>query len=185
MKALNSLWLTEKHIDFEYKQYVLLSYLQNVEKKFTANKLYPVLDDLLALYKELKDIKSIKANIQNQFPKRLLHVDSHNLILQYKRLFEDGNILKEMDRIINFSLPKFAEYISYGEEIRALLESKIDLSPIGILPLYKDEGYLFLQDDAIKKTKVYEYSITIFENSSVKYKGIRTNYVAWYPLSIS
>ena len=90
-----------------------------------------------------------------------------------------------MDRIINFSLPKFAEYISYGEEIRALLESKIDLSPIGILPLYKDEGYLFLQDDAIKKTKVYEYSITIFENSSVKYKGIRTNYVAWYPLSIS
>ena len=41
MPKLSKDWITEKHIDFEYKKYVLLAYLQEVEKHFEMTSLYP------------------------------------------------------------------------------------------------------------------------------------------------
>ena len=46
MSSLSTNWITEKHIDFEYKKYVLLGYLQHVNESFTENKLYPSLSEL-------------------------------------------------------------------------------------------------------------------------------------------
>ena len=40
MKTLGADWITDKHIDFEYKKYVLLDYLQDVNQNFEASKLY-------------------------------------------------------------------------------------------------------------------------------------------------
>ena len=35
MQFLDKNWITENHIDFEYKKYVLLAYLQHVSEHFT------------------------------------------------------------------------------------------------------------------------------------------------------
>ena len=41
MATLSENWITENHIDFEYKKYVLLGYLQKVKEHFNEQKLYP------------------------------------------------------------------------------------------------------------------------------------------------
>ena len=64
MPSLSTNWITEKHIDFEYKKYVLLAYLQHVSAHFTENKLYPDLSELITHY---RNVLSLKENKQTMF----------------------------------------------------------------------------------------------------------------------
>ena len=64
MKALSKNWLTEKHIDFEYKKYLLLSYLQEVEHNFNSIRLYPWLAELIAHYKSVIAVKESKQELK-------------------------------------------------------------------------------------------------------------------------
>ena len=184
MSKLNTFWITDKHVDFEYKKYQLLSYFQSVEKYFLLNKLFPPFTELINHYKRLTSLKNMKAALNHQFPKELIEVDLKNFQLNYQEMFNDCEMIKEIDKIINFSLPKFEEYIREGEKLYEFFEQHIEISPVGVIPLYLKEGYLFLQDDSKNSTKVYEYKITLYEGSEVEYKGIRTNFISWYSNTI-
>ena len=48
MKRLSETWFAEGYIDFELKKYTLLAYLQEVNKYFNENKLYPQLADAVS-----------------------------------------------------------------------------------------------------------------------------------------
>ena len=50
MKSLSETWFAEGRIDFELKKYTLLAYLQEVDKYFNENKLYPQLADVIFHY---------------------------------------------------------------------------------------------------------------------------------------
>ena len=63
METLSKNWITENHIDFEYKKYVLLAYLQNVSDNFSDHRLYPFLSDLVEHYRSLKILKDNKKNL--------------------------------------------------------------------------------------------------------------------------
>ena len=54
MENLKDNWLTEGLIDFEYKKYQLLGYLQKVKDSFNRVELYPFLSDLVFHYRNLK-----------------------------------------------------------------------------------------------------------------------------------
>jgi hypothetical protein len=43
MKKLSDTWFADGYVDFELKKYTLLAYLQEVNKYFNQNKLYPLL----------------------------------------------------------------------------------------------------------------------------------------------
>jgi hypothetical protein len=68
MNSLSKNWITENHIDFEYKKYMLLAYLQHVSEDFTETKLYPSLSDLVAHYRNLLSLKESKQNLYDSFP---------------------------------------------------------------------------------------------------------------------
>ena len=53
MKTLSETWFADGSIDFEMKKYTLLAYLQEVNKYFNANKLYPQLADIIFHYNNL------------------------------------------------------------------------------------------------------------------------------------
>ena len=53
MKQLSETWFAEGYIDFELKKYVLLAYLQEINKYFYENKLYPQLADLIFHYNNI------------------------------------------------------------------------------------------------------------------------------------
>jgi hypothetical protein len=59
MSKLSKDWLTENHIDLEFKQYLLLAYLQEVKENYNSNKIYPYLSELIEHYKNLILIKKI------------------------------------------------------------------------------------------------------------------------------
>jgi len=98
---LQSDWLTNGLVDFEYKKYVVLGYLKDVKKKFSNYKLYPFLSDLVFHYQNLKSIKENKKVLYKHFPKVMTRADFQKLKLNYKKT---GDLLEKITWTLAISL---------------------------------------------------------------------------------
>jgi hypothetical protein len=58
------------------------------------------------------------------------------------------------------------------------VEDKLNIFPVGLIPLETKEGYFFLSDGKVRDTKVYQYSLSIFEKHNEKYRSIKTEFIA-------
>lgn len=180
MNSLSKNWITERHIDFEYKKYVLLAYLQHVSENFTENKLYPFLSDLVEHYRNLRFLKDSKKNLFEKFPGRVSRADFEQFQFIYEKIVEDDSIMKEIENIIEFSIPQMENYLREGKKIYDFIEEHVRIFPVGVIPLSKECGYLFLKMLSETETRVYEYQVSIFENPDEKFRGIHIHYVASY-----
>ena len=185
MVTLGDDWLTEKHIDFEYKKYVLLAFLQQVEKDFELQKLYPSLREIIKHYNQVKAIKERKEELYNSFPAKATDVDTEKMQLVYEKIFHDNRLMHELESIINFSIPHLENHLAEGKKIYDAIESQLNIFPVGVVPLSSKEGYLFIRDGKNADTNVYEYDITFFEQSDAKYRGIHTEYVKTWETDLS
>jgi hypothetical protein len=177
MKTLDRNWLTEGLIDFEYKKYILLAYLQEVKSSFGQKKLYPYLSDLIFHYQNLVSIKENKNLIYENFPKQISKADFEKLTLSYKKVVQDDAFMADLEEIIGYSIPKFKEMLQEGKDMYEWVEEHMNITPIGLSPLYPDEGYMFLSEPHQTETKIYQYQITIFENAHEKYRGVHTSFL--------
>lgn len=174
MKKLETNWLTDGLIDFEYKKYLLLAYLEGVKEEFGAKRLYPVFSDLIMHYNNLQQVKEHKKLVYEQFPQRISRADFQKLEMVYQKIVEDDETMREIEDIVQFAAPKFDYVLQSGKEIYDYIENNLEISPVGITPLYKDAGYLFLEEYSGSETRVYEYQMSIFENTYETDRGIKT-----------
>ena len=185
MGSLSNNWLTEGLIDFEYKKYVLMAYFQSVKENFDENKLYPYLSDLIFHYQNLSSIKENKKLLQEHFPSIITKADFESLTLAYEQIVQDDDLMNELENIITFSLPMFKEYLSTGRDLYEYLESKMEITPVGLSVLHPEEGYLFLNQHTTTDTLIFEYRMTIFTQAQEKYRGIHLNFIETKSKSIS
>ena len=185
MIELKQDWLTEGHIDFEYKRYMLLAYLQQVENEFNAKKLYPKFSELVEHYRNLEILREKKNIAVTNFPKETSKLDFEKFKVEYKTLFQDDEVIRELDEIISFAMPAFRNQMSLGKELYEEVEDKVEIFPVGLLPLGVEEGFFMLSDFMKKMINVYYYNITIFESALEKFRGIQTTLVSQYEMSIT
>lgn len=180
-------WLTQGLIDFEYKKYLLLAYLQKARKSFEKVELYPFLADLVFHYRNLLSVKETKTLIRESFPKEISKEELRRLELRFRELVEDDEVMAEVDAIIEFALPKIQDSLKEGTGIYEYVESQCEISPVGVTPLYANEGYLFVTQPPEKETTVYRYQVSIFEDSNEQLRSLNTELVevvdkrAFYP----
>ncbi len=179
---LSKNWLTEKHIDFEYKKYVLLAYLKEVGQNFEAKILYPSLSDLVDHYRQLLSIKENKQHLTDAFPQRLQQLDMERIMLNYEKIIQDDALMSELESIIDFSIPQMKLSLAEGKKMYEFVEGHLSISPVGVMPLNSEQGYMFIKN-ASPVTAVYEYQITIFQQPEEKYRGIHATYVKSYSQS--
>ena len=185
MKNLSRDWIIEPHIDFEYKKYILLAYLQEVELFYKQNKLFPLFHDLYEHYHQLTGMNKVKEGLSSFFPKELEYVDLVKKKLKFASLFEDDCMLKEIQSVIAYALPKLKEAIEEGKRLKKILLDSMLINPIGLVPLYQKEGYLLLTT-LKEETNVYEYRLNSIEHpeKEKKYMSVAVNYVSTYGKSI-
>jgi hypothetical protein len=176
MKSLSETWFAEGYIDFELKKYTLLAYLQQVNKYFNENKLYPQLADVIFHYNNLVAFRENKKFLQEHFPKKLTGIQLEKLQFLYEQMVEDNELMKELEEIINYSTTTIKRTIKSGTEIYEFIEHKLSIIPVGLVPLDINEGYFFLSSGK-KNTKVYHYRLSFFEKHDEKYRSIRTLYI--------
>lgn len=185
MKELSKNWFIEGRIDFEYKKYILLDYLQEINRSFNKSQLYPNLSDLIFHFNNLLYFKKNKSILQQSFPQRLTKADIATVKLTYQKIIEDDSSMKDIESIILFAIDNMDPAIKTGKEIYDFVESRLNINPIGIVPLMPYHGYFSLQNGMQKTNWVYEYQITIFENKDDKYRGINIHFIDTYEQSIS
>lgn len=185
MKRLSKNWFFEGLVDFEYKQYQLLDYFQEVQKHFSRVELYPPFSDLIFHYENLNDYLSGKQSLSQKFPKSISGLDPEAGKIVYEEVSEEGPVLEEVESIISYSIPLFQRHLEEGKEIYELIASNIDISSVGLLPLYRDEGYLLLLQGQQAEVKAFQYQISIFKNAGDQFRSIRTEYIHTFPWTIS
>src|ERR687889_2343921 len=144
MKTLSETWFADGYIDFELKKYTLLAYLQEINKHFGENKLYPQLADLIFHYNNIVAFRENKKYLQEQFPKKLTGIQIEKLQLLYEQMIDDNELMQELEQIIHYSADEMKTTISNGAEIYEFVEENMLISPIGLIPLDIQEGYFFL-----------------------------------------
>lgn len=185
MAQLPENWLTQGWIDFEYKKYLLLAYLQEAGSTFHQKKLYPKLSELVEHYRNLNLFRSRKLTFEKGFPKEISRIDFEKFRIEYREMFEDDELLKEIDSIVEFALPAFEKHLGLGRELYQEVEEKLEVFPVGIIPLRKEEGYMFLSDFPLRMVSVYYYSLTIFEQVNEKFRGLHTRLLFNYTSSLT
>ena len=185
MKLLNKYWLTEHNLDFEYKKYVLLAYLKSVEHEFELQKLYPALSDLVEHYRNVILIKENSEQLNKKLNSNIKKIDLNRLKFIYDEIERNKGLLKELEEIIDYSIPQFKKHIEEGKKIYEFIEKQIFIEPLGLISLKNDEGYMFLHYMDAPKTQVYQYHITIFDQPDEKYRAINTTFIKEFDLGIS
>ena len=104
-------WFAEDPIDFEHKNYVLLSYLKEIDESYSYHKLSPY---LLYTEKLVQDMKLFKDNEWKFTNSLWTPIVSFSLQTGIRRReVQKGEEIKEIIEIVHYSIP--------------LLESKVNL----------------------------------------------------------
>lgn len=177
MKTLSETWFAEGYIDFELKKYTLLAYLQEINRHFGENKLYPQLADLIFHYNNIVAFRENKKYLQEQFPKKLTGIQIEKLQLLYEQLIQDDELMQEIEDIIHYSADVMKTTITSGTEIYEFVEGQLTIAPVGLVPLDVQEGYFFLSSGNTKNTWVYQYRLSFFEKKDERYRSIKTAYL--------
>lgn len=184
MATLSENWITEHLMDFEYKKYVLLGYLKQVKEHFEEQKLYPDFAELIAHYKNLIQLRNNANSLENNFKKNLKGLDFKNMQLTYDNTIND-ELLDELKQIIEFSEPLLAREIHKGKHIFDFAEQHIAIDHIGLLPIYKNEGYFLLLPHQSKQVFVYNYCFSKVNLLQQEVYGLNTHYFSTFTLSLS
>ena len=160
MERLRPGWFLHGLWDEEYQRYRLLAYLRHVQAAFFAQRLYPPLSDLIESYEELRSLAQAQ---------------------QTTAALEDST--DTLYRIIQFAIPKLEESIQEGQQIYDLIARHLQVEVVGLIPLYKAEGYLFLRRGGEKVVRAYRYEIRPIQDKE-GLVGIRLELVEEFVFSI-
>ncbi|GAB4413042.1 MAG: hypothetical protein OHK0039_19550 [Bacteroidia bacterium] len=185
MQKLSNDWFMEGMLDFEYKKYVLLAYLQHVSREFAEVRLYPSFDELIHHYNNLQRFREEKRKLYEQFPTRMNEEEFRRMKLVQQPEVEDGQDMQEIETIVDYSLPMVQRHLLDGKEIYDYIDQQLAIEPIGVLPLYKREGYLMLRIEPLRDVKVFAYKVVLLENTGVNYHGISMQFIDTYALSLA
>lgn len=184
MSTLKNNWLTEDLIDFEYKKYMVLGYMQDVKNHYQRHELYPALAEVIEHYRNLKQIKENAEYIKKKGNRDLTGIDWQKMELIHKPESMPDDLFQELELIIDFSMPLFAEQINTGKEIYDSVENNLSISAVGIMPLRKEEGYLILDTTPHKEAYVYQYGFSVLTDVQNKFRQLHTEYISTYTFSI-
>lgn len=180
MKSLHPNWFFENITDFEYKKYVLLAYLQDVHKQFNETKLYPALSDLVFHYRNLNSFRKQYESLFASFPDQISEIDLKNFKVSFSKVISNDELMKHLEEVVNYSIPEIRKHLDEGKEIYDFIEKEMQLNPVGILPIYRNEGYVLVSEGDTREIKVYEYEVKLFSHMEDQYRAVHTQYLTAY-----
>ena len=175
MTNLHKNWLTEGVFDFEYKKYVLLAYLQHINKEFDLNRLHPHLPELRVHFDTCNSIRANKTQIKTSFPKNLTGLDLQTWQLKYEETLQDDPYMEDLNYILDFAIPRFEKSINQGTERFTEVAENLTISPVGIVPLRLQEGYLLFLHTFQPMVSVFYYQVALYDE--LKERILKTRFL--------
>lgn len=163
--------------DLESNQYQILSRLKSYHDEFSHNRLYPALSELIDLVHSLESLLQEQEQINQRLPQELKQIDLKNKRLVFEPAHHDFPGLERVLTLIRWALPRIREMISEGMEIFDFVEENVSIEEVGLMPMYKDEGYYFIPDNRASLLHLLRYETSLFTSGNEKYRTLKTTTV--------
>jgi len=186
MRKLNINLFINAVDDFELSQYYVLGILKNHSRNLHSNKLYPALKDLIEIGEVLEKIVNEKKHLENIFPQK--NVDATLSRVEVGQEKKDINFVNDVNKVfdfINWAYPKIEEAISEGKAIYSYVKQNIKIEEVGILPLYKNNGYIIITDNKQSMVNVFRYDIPFISTDMNSSSSVTINHLQSYSKSES
>ncbi|MDG2426774.1 MAG: hypothetical protein P8M07_09350 [Flavobacteriales bacterium] len=157
MKQLDKHWLTEGLLDVEYKQYILLAWLQKAKRQFRDVRLYPALAQLIDQHRHLNSLMEGRKNLDKSVKGDVIGLDFKKLRKVHKHMQDHPDLDRYLNELLALAEPLLRETIDEGTSLYELVESGLEFAPVGIQPIYQREGYLMVLDEPRKEVLSYRY----------------------------
>lgn len=163
--------------DVEKRQYLILGDLKKISEEFQFYKIYPHLSYLIELRRVLKDVISRLFDLRSKFPKKISKIDWVNRTIEHEVIFTSGTDITAVEDLIEWALPHIENVIEEGIAIHEFVESELTVEQVGILPNYRDEGYLFVPDNQKKSLNLFRFEVSIFQSKDDQYRALKTRFL--------
>lgn len=160
--------------DVETRQYQVLDCLKAYHNEFSHNRLYPAFKELIDVTSALEGLVGEKKDLDGTFPQRFVGVD----IEQKRLIFEntsshDPEFERAIDLIL-WSLPRLKNAIEEAISIYHFVDEHIVIEEVGIMPVYKEEGYWTVPDGKARRLYLLRYEVSLFSSSTERYRQLKT-----------
>lgn len=163
--------------DVELSKYKVLAAVKNAGETLHKNMLYPDLAELIKIYSILSDIVNRKTLLNDGLPSKLVGFDLENKKAVYEKEELTESKTKVVFDFIGWAMPKIKEIIDEGKAIFDFIENNLIIKGIGILPIYKKEGYFIIPDNQEDTMLIYRYEMTLFPAEGEIFHTLKTNLV--------
>ncbi len=169
-------------LDEELARYQLMAYLQRVENRYNERKLYPHLDDLQARRETVLCMRRQKEELEHAMARDIIGFDLR-AGGPIRSAPEDDGAVRSLEQVIDMALPRIDKALMRGTELRQEIMQRIQLEPVGLLPLRTSEGYLLLRQGSA--ARVYAYQLGLYDGGDMVEASrlMRTVYVSDYTIS--
>lgn len=163
--------------DAEKRQYHVLAWLKNIQENFGRNRLYPHLNSLIDLHRDLKTFLQNIDDLEGRMPRKMSGIDLDKKIIHYEAVNARPDDLESIRGLITWALPYIKSAIDEGATIFEFVDENMDVEKVGIIPVYTEEGYSMIPDNAAGKIHIFRYETSVFESSRDKYRSLKTTLV--------
>ena len=160
--------------DAEARQYHVLHLLKRYYDEFSHNRLYPSLSDLIDLNAALETLLQTKGDIESHLPQHLKEVDLVNRTLVYEPSKERDSNFERATELVRWALPLIKKAIDEGINIYNFTDDHIAIGEVGILPMYKEEGYCFVPDPKESLLHLLRYETSLFTSAQERFRTLKT-----------
>lgn len=160
--------------DFESRQYLILQGLKEEYESFSHNRLYPGLAHLIDIHRILEGLIQKRGDIQRSLPQELKEVDPEKMQLIYEHGPEADDEVEKAMNLILWAMPYIKKTMDEGMQIYNFVEEHLAILEIGIMPMYRDEGYWFVPDARAHQLHLLRYQISLFASANERYRTLRT-----------
>lgn len=177
MDTLNLSTFIKAADDFELSKYKVLSILGNYSNLLHKNKLYPAFSELISIKNELELLLEQMSLFDPEFVLNLNFADFTEDLPLTNPINYDEDALKRVTEFISWALPEINEAIEEGKAIFDFVNENISLHEVGIIPLYKNEGYFFISDPKNELMKIYRFEMSLFSTQENPLRTLKSKLV--------
>ncbi len=152
--------------DLEYKQYVLLGYLQRVRGHFKERRLFPHLKQVQEQLDAAMDLRHRKDELARHIPGELLGFDPATGQAMHAQ-GPDPWPLELIDQLIGMAIPGLRQALDEGTALRGTLADGIQLIPVGLQPLDPMAGWLLLRSG--QEARIYSFHVPWVRSSTARH----------------
>ena len=163
--------------DWELNQFKILGGIKEYRSDFNKKKLYPSLANLIKLSSVLDEILKQKVNLDKSFPKELKGFDLINQRIVFESLDELSPDVEFLFKLIDWAFPFITKAIEEGTIVYDFVEKNMKIEQVGILPLYKEEGYFMIKDNVASELQIHRYECSLFSSGNEKYRALKTELI--------